>query len=122
MDDAQAVTVEADALEYRVARVRKFAELLDDSVRLPVLDYRIGIDAIAGLLPVIGDSFGLICSLLIVVEAARLGVSKTTLVAMVANVVLDAVGGSLPVVGDLFDAMWKANLKNVRLLERDLLG
>ncbi len=121
MADTPTVTVTADAIEQRVARARRLAELLDESVRIPVVNYRVGVDALVGLLPVVGDSFGLVCSLLIVAEGIRLGVSRRTLLVMLSNVCIDLLGGSIPLLGDVFDATWKANMRNVRLLERDLL-
>ena len=39
---------------------------------------------------------------------------------MLANVAVDVAGGSLPFVGTLFDAVWKANKRNVDLLLSEL--
>ena len=108
----------ADAARLR--RLRRFAHWLDDGVRLPGVPLRVGLDAIVGLVPGLGDAAGVVLSAWIVMEAVRLGASKATLTRMVLNVALDALGGALPLVGDLFDAVWKENLRNVALLERHL--
>lgn len=103
-----------------VARIRFVARVLDDSVRLPGTEFRVGLDPLLGLLPVAGDAVAGALSLYIVVEAARLGVSPTTLLRMLAYVGVDVAGGSIPVVGDLFDVAWKANTRNLRLVLADL--
>ncbi|MCL7418566.1 MAG: DUF4112 domain-containing protein, partial [Halalkalicoccus sp.] len=59
-------------------------------------------------------------SLYIIEEAARVGVSKSTLAVMIGLVLTDAVVGSIPVLGTLFDAVWKANKWNASLLKREL--
>lgn len=96
------------------------ATLLDDSVRVPGTSYRIGIDPLVGILPGAGDAVTGLVSLYIVAESARLGVSQTTLLRMLANVAIDVGGGSVPVLGDIFDAAWKANRRNVELALDDL--
>jgi len=70
--------------------------------------------------PVVGDAVSGVVSLYIVVEAARLGVSYGTLLRMIANVAVDIAVGSLPIVGDAFDALWKSNRRNLRLVIDDL--
>jgi hypothetical protein len=103
-----------------VTRMRFVARVLDDSVRIPGTEFRIGLDPVLGLLPVAGDAVSGALSLYIVVESARLGVSPKTLFGMLANVGVDVAGGSIPVVGDLFDAAWKANTRNLRLALSEL--
>jgi hypothetical protein len=103
-----------------VKRMRFVARVLDDSVRIPGTEFRIGLDPVLGLLPVAGDAVSGALSLYIVVESARLGVSPKTLFGMLANVGVDVAGGSIPVVGDLFDAAWKANTRNLRLALSEL--
>ena len=73
-----------------------------------------------GVLPVAGDVVSAGFSLYIVAESAYLGVSFTTLVRMLANITADVASGSVPVVGTLFDAVWKANKRNVELAAQDL--
>jgi hypothetical protein len=101
-------------------RSRRVATLLDDAVTIPGVNVSVGLDSVVGLLPISGDVATAICSLYIVAEAVRAGVSKGTVVRMLGNVVLDLVVGSIPVVGDVFDVFWKANRRNVDLFERAL--
>lgn len=103
-----------------VERMRLVAHVLDDSIRVPGIGYRIGLDPVLGVLPGAGDVVTGVLSLYVVVESARLGVSYTTLLRMLANVSIDVVGGSVPLVGDLFDAAWKANRRNFELALADL--
>ena len=103
-----------------LARLRQIAELYDAGIRIPGVGIRIGLDPIIGLIPGLGDLIGAGVSLWIVAEAIRLGASGFVLFRMVANIAIDTLGGAIPVAGDVFDAFWKANLKNVRLLERHL--
>jgi len=114
--DDGATTAEAATLE----RVRTVSRLLDDAVRVPGTDYRIGIDPILGILPVAGDGVAMLLSLYPVLEAYRLGMSRTALAKMLSLVAVDAVVGSVPVLGPVFDAFWKANKRNLRTLERHL--
>lgn len=73
-----------------------------------------------GLVPGIGDGAGALLSLYVLVQAARLGVDRATLLRMAGNVALEALVGVVPLAGDLFDAAFKANLRNVRLLRGHL--
>jgi hypothetical protein len=98
------------------ARLNRLAWLLDSSIRLPGTDFRIGVDALLGLLPGGGDVAGVVLSSYIVLEAARMGVPGRTLVRMIVNIAVEALAGAIPIAGDLFDAAWKANQRNVALL------
>lgn len=100
-------------------RVRGLAHLLDNSIRLPG-GFRIGLDALIGLVPGFGDWAGALLSGYILTEAARLGASRSLLLRMAANVGIETLVGAVPLLGDLFDAGWKANARNVRLLDRHL--
>ena len=93
---------------------------MDNAFQIPGTQFRIGLDAIVGIIPGIGDAIGAVFSAFIVFQAARLGVSRATLARMMGNVVLDTVIGEIPLLGDLFDAGWKANTKNMALLEAHL--
>ncbi len=93
------------------------SRLLDNAIPIPGTRFRLGLDPILGLLPGAGDFVGAALSVYIVIEAARFGLPRKTLVQMVSNLVLDSVGGSVPILGDVFDATWKANSRNLALLE-----
>ena len=99
-------------------RARRVGFLLDEAFEVPVLGYRIGLDPLIGLVPVAGDAVTALLSMYVVFEGARAGASFPLLFLMTLLVVVDFVVGSLPLVGDLFDAVWKANAWNARLLER----
>jgi hypothetical protein len=99
-------------------RARRVGFLLDEAFEVPVLGYRIGLDPLIGLVPVAGDAVAALLSMYVVFEGARAGASFPLLFLMTLLVVVDFVVGSLPLVGDLFDAVWKANAWNARLLER----
>lgn len=99
---------------------RSLARLLDTAVRVPGTSFRIGLDPILGLLPGFGDAAGVLLSISILFSAARLGVPKATLLRMGVNVAVEAIIGTVPLFGDLFDAGWKANTRNVSLIERHL--
>ena len=108
--------------EAAVRRMRFVANLLDDSIRVPGTEFRVGIDPILGVVPGAGDAVSAALSAYIVLESARLGVPFSTLLRMIANVTLDFAVGLVPVVGTLFDAVWKANQKNVELAVESLDG
>ncbi|MBD1850074.1 DUF4112 domain-containing protein [Leptolyngbya sp. FACHB-711] len=104
----------------RLQRLRQLSHLLDSAIGIPGTKYRIGLDPIIGLVPGGGDTAGLLLSAYIVMEAARLGASKAVLTQMVSNIVLETLVGTVPLVGDFFDATWKSNVRNIRLLEDHL--
>ncbi|WP_262690871.1 DUF4112 domain-containing protein [Kordiimonas aestuarii] len=106
--------------KQRARRIYRLARLLDNQFRLPVLGVRFGLDSILGLIPGAGDTVTAIMAAYIILEAWRLGVSKTTIAKMLGNLVLDWVIGSIPLIGDIFDLGFKANLRNICLLEKDL--
>lgn len=99
-----------------VQRVEWLSHLLDEAVRIPGTEYRVGLDPIVGILPGVGDSLSSVVSLYIVFEAYRAEVPASTLLRMLAYVAIDTVIGSVPILGTIFDAAWKANSWNARLL------
>ena len=102
--------------EAAVRRVDALAHLLDDSIPIPGTGMRFGLDAVIGLVPGFGDAAGALLSSWIVLEGARLGAGITVVLRMLLNVAVEAVVGAIPILGDLFDAGWKANVRNIRLL------
>lgn len=98
-------------------RLRRLSHLLDNAIPIPGTPWRFGLDPVLGLLPGAGDFLGTAFSAYIVLEAARIGIPRSLLGQMVINILLDTVIGSVPVVGDIADATWKANAKNLELLE-----
>jgi hypothetical protein len=97
-------------------RIDRLGYWLDSSIRIPGIGYRIGYDALIGLIPGFGDIAGMALSSYIIVEAARLGAPPAKLLRMAVNVGIESVFGAIPVLGDVFDATYKANMRNLRLL------
>jgi len=104
--------------EASLARLETLAHLMDTAFVIPGINRRVGFDALIGLVPVIGDVAGMVISSFIVYEAKRLGAPRWLLARMGLNVAFDGLIGAVPVAGDLFDAAFKANRRNVRLLRR----
>lgn len=100
-------------------RLKTLGHLMDESIRLPG-GYRIGWDGIIGLIPGLGDVAGLAVSAYIIAESARMGAPKSVLMRMSANTAIDAILGAVPVIGDLFDFAFKANRRNLDLLQSHL--
>jgi hypothetical protein len=105
---------------YKIQRLRQLSNLLDNAIKIPGTSLGIGLDPIIGLLPGGGDFLTGLFSAYIVFSAAQLGVSKSTLVRMTSHIIIDTLAGSIPVVGDIFDIAWKANTKNMELLDAHL--
>lgn len=115
-DPRDVVAVRHDA----IARARTIARLLDDAIRIPGTGIGVGLDALIGLVPGLGDVAGGVMSAYVLVVAARAGVPRAVLGRMLVNLATDALVGTVPVLGDLFDVAYKANVKNVRLMEQAL--
>ncbi len=110
------------AIDRRAANIRTLARVLDSAVRIPGTGVRIGADSIFGLVPVVGDVAGAALSGYIVLASARLGAPAPTLIRMLINIGIDTVVGSVPILGDMFDVGWRANMRNVELLDSHLSG
>jgi Domain of unknown function (DUF4112) len=104
----------------KVNRLRRLSQLLDNAIPIPGTGYRVGIDPILGLLPSGGDTLAGALGAYIVIESARMGIPRKVVGQMVRNIIFDSVIGIVPVLGDLFDVGWKANVKNIALLEKHL--
>ncbi|MBD2615268.1 hypothetical protein VF14_09780 [Nostoc linckia z18] len=112
--------IEPDAKAPTLKRLRQISRVLDNAITIPGTKVGIGIDPIIGLLPIGGDFLGVMFSSYIILEAARLGVSRATLGRMVVNVIIDGLVGAIPIFGDFFDIAWTANNHNLKLLEEHL--
>ena len=108
-----------DAASARM-RVLGLEHVLESAIRIPGLGTRIGLDALIGLVPGVGDAAMAAMGLYLVWEARNLGVSRLTLARMVGNVGIDALIGSVPVAGDVFDFFFRSNSRNLKLLRRHL--
>jgi hypothetical protein len=104
--------------EQRLARLDAIAKLLDIAFILPGTKIRYGIDGIVGLIPVVGDIIATALSLWLVREARALGAPWHITARMLGNVAIQGVVGTVPVAGDAFDVLFRANIRNVRMLRR----
>jgi hypothetical protein len=91
---------------------------MDGLFRVPGTQWRFGLDAVVGLIPGVGDTLTTLVSFYILAAGVRYRVPRVTLLRMGANIAIDYVVGSIPLVGDLFDAAWKSNQMNVKLLRQ----
>lgn len=96
----------------------RLSHLMDGLFRIPGTGWRVGLDALVGLVPGVGDFATTAVSFYILAAGVRYRVPKATLLRMAANVGVDYLLGAVPVVGDLFDMAWKSNQMNVELLRR----
>ncbi len=119
---ARATSTKLELEERRQGDVEESLDLLshwlDDLIRIPVIGWRFGLDALIGLVPGVGDTVTTIASFYILVAGVRYGVPKITLLRMALNIAIDYVGGALPFFGDAFDLFWKSNSKNLDLLKK----
>lgn len=99
-------------------RLRRLAWWMDERFVIPGIGKRVGLDGLVGLVPGIGDTAALLAAAYIVYRGMRMGAPRPVIGRMIANVALDYVVGSVPVVGDVFDIAFKANRRNVDLLDR----
>lgn len=98
---------------------RQLAVLLDGAIRIPGTDIRVGLDPILGvLLPELGDALSALLSLTLLFVAYRERVPAALMLRLVANIGLDALLGAIPLLGDVFDFTFKANERNLALLEQ----
>lgn len=115
--DGDAIPPQGRSVEVE-QNLERLGWLMDDLFRIPVIGWRVGLDALVGLIPGVGDTATTLASLYILTSAVRYRVPKITLLRMGLNLGIDYAVGALPLVGDLFDAWWKSNQKNIDLLRQ----
>ncbi len=103
-----------------VRRMEFVALLLDSAFVVPGTNRRVGIDAIIGLVPGIGDVVTTLLSTYVIWEARNLGVSRWALGRMLANLAIHASVGSIPIIGDIFDAFFRVNQRNMKIVHAQL--
>ena len=101
-------------------RVEAMERLLERSFTIPGINRQVGLDAIAGLVPVVGDLVAAALGAYLIWEAKNLGLSKWKLYRMAGNVAFDTAVGAIPVVGDAFDVLFRSNTRNLRMIRRHL--
>jgi hypothetical protein len=98
--------------------LRRWADLLDSRFVIPGTSIRFGLDPVVSLVPVVGELASPVFAMLLLVQGARQGVPKVVLVRMLLNAFVDALIGAVPVAGSVADIFWRANRRNMALLER----
>lgn len=101
-------------------RIRKIAKLLDTAIGIPGTKIRFGLDPILGLIPGGGDLISAGISAYMIYLAARFGLEKAEILKMFKNVAIETAIGSVPIAGDIFDAYFKANMRNLKILEKHI--
>jgi hypothetical protein len=103
-------------------RLQRVAKLMDSQIRVPVIGLRFGADAILGLVPGFGDVITGAIGAYLIYEAQRLGVPRSAIARMVANIAVDTAIGAIPVAGDIWDFFFRANDRNMQILARHIGG
>lgn len=99
--------------------VHALVRVMDEAIRIPGTQFRIGWDAIVGFaVPAVGDAVSALSHIVLLYHAFRAGVPAVVIARMVLNVAMDELWGSVPIIGDLFDAGFRANRKNLDLIEK----
>ena len=101
-------------------RIEAMEHVLERSFVIPGINRPIGLDAIAGLVPVLGDIVTAGMGAYIVWEARNLGLPKWKIWRMAGNVVFDTALGAVPVAGDLFDVLFRSNTRNLKIVRKHL--
>jgi Domain of unknown function (DUF4112) len=116
----QAASGARPARAESVARLEALSRLLDSAVLIPGTNQRVGIDALLGLVPGIGDLVSTALASYLIWEARQLGLPRWKIARMIGNVAADTVLGAVPLAGDVFDVFFRANRRNMRILRDHL--
>ena len=108
--------------EEKLLRLKRLSHNLDEAFTIPGTERKIGIDPIIGLIPGGGDLIGGALSIYIMHAGIRMGMPRLVIVRMFGNIALEFIIGCIPIIGDLFDAMWKSNQRNVKLIEDSIIS
>ena len=117
MDGGMPLGSDVNSVRQRVEALEK---LLERSIALPGTKQVVGLDAVIGLIPVVGDLIAAAMGLYVVWEARNLGMSRWQRTRMIANIGFDTLVGAVPVAGDLFDFLFRSNSRNLRILRKHL--
>ncbi len=107
-----------EKLPQDLVALRRFATIMDEAFEIPGTRIRVGLDALIGLIPGVGDVIGAVLSTWIIAGAMRHRVPARIIARMVLNIAVDLFFGAVPVAGDVFDFLFEENVRNMRLLER----
>lgn len=114
------MTMTEDPRRLRFDRLDRLSRQLDSIFRIPGTRFRVGYDAIASIVPVVGDLVTALPAAWIILESYRMGLPRHKLARQGINVALDAAVGSIPILGTIFDAGFRSNLRNVDILRAHL--
>ncbi|MEO8173081.1 MAG: DUF4112 domain-containing protein [Sediminibacterium sp.] len=103
--------------QHSLKQLRFLTKLMDSQFRIPGTNIRFGLDPLIGLIPGAGDFAGFVVSAFMLTKLTKNGASGFVVARMVFNIVLDASLGTIPVLGDIFDFTFKANQRNLKLLQ-----
>ncbi|NBJ13174.1 DUF4112 domain-containing protein [Microvirga arsenatis] len=106
--------------EDAMARITLVAKLMDNAFLIPGLNRRVGLDAVLGLVPGVGDALSAALASYIIWEARQLGLPRWKIARMIGNVAVDTAIGAIPFAGDVFDVFFKANERNLRIIHEHL--
>lgn len=99
-------------------RIEAMETLLERSFRIPGINYPVGLDSIAGLVPVVGDIVTAAMGAYIVWEGRNLGMPRWKLWRMAGNVAFDTAIGAIPIAGDAFDLLFRSNTRNLKIVRK----
>jgi hypothetical protein len=116
----EAIKAAAPTRADSVARLEALAHLLDSAFLIPGTNQRVGLDAILGLVPFIGDLVSTALSSYIIWEARQLGLPRWKIARMIGNVAIDTTIGAIPLIGDMFDVVFRANRMNMKIIRSHL--
>ena len=119
-DVFEAIKSAGPSREDAIARVTMVAKLMDSAFVIPGLNRRVGLDAVIGLVPGIGDAISTLLASYIIWEARQLGLPRWKIARMIGNVAVDTTIGAIPLAGDLFDVFFKSNERNLRIIHEHL--
>lgn len=107
-----------EKLPADLVALRRFAYYMDEAFSVPGTPLKVGLDALLGLIPGVGDIIGGLLSTWIVIGALRHRVPAWVIARMILNIGIDLLFGSVPLAGDFFDFLYEENVANMRLLEK----
>ena len=98
--------------------LEKLSKLMDAQFTIPGTNIKFGLDALIGLMPGVGDLSTFAISGYMLFIMAKNGASGFVLARMILNILVDAIVGAVPILGDIFDVAFKANTRNMRLMNQ----
>ena len=116
----EAIKAAGPSREDALARITVVAKLMDSAFFIPGLNRRIGLDAVIGLVPGVGDAISAALASYIIWEARQLGLPRWKIARMIGNVAVDTAIGAIPLAGDVFDVFFKANERNLRIIHEHI--